>query len=386
VKITAVRCILVSAPYAAADDAERLLHLKTGFRPASLIEVETDEGISGLGETYAGVYAPAAVAALVAQFAHDLIGERALDTLALWQRLRLASYYWGRVGLSQSVIGGIETALWDLKGKVLGRPVYELLGGKRHDALPAYASGGNDKPFDQLEAELRGYLWDGYRAVKIRINNLTPRQIEEKMAVSRKALGAGVGLAVDAVQGTAARPWSVKTAVAISKLIEPYDVLWIEEPAEVANYAGFAEIRRQIGIPVAGGETVTSLLEAERYLDADAVDLFQPDATMIGGIGMFRRVAELCERRFVPVAAHAWSSGVGIMANYHAAFASPNCAMLELPNVPNPLRDELLTEPLRLSEGKILAPTAPGLGVTLPADLEERYPYRAGTVYRILGN
>jgi L-alanine-DL-glutamate epimerase-like enolase superfamily enzyme len=107
---------------------------------------------------------------------------------------------------------------------------------------------------------------------------------------------------------------------------------------------------------------------------------------VIGGIGMFRRVAELCERRLVPVAAHAWSSGVGIMANYHAAFASPNCAMLELPNVPNPLRDELLTEPLRLVDGKILTPTAPGLGVTLPDDLEARYPYRPGTVYRVLGN
>jgi L-alanine-DL-glutamate epimerase-like enolase superfamily enzyme len=386
VKITALRCILVSGPYATPDDAERLLHLKTGFRPASLIKVETDDGAYGLGETYAGVYAPEAVAGLVAQFAHDLIGEPAFDTLALWGRLRLASSYWGRAGLSQSVIGGIETALWDLKGKVLGQPVCALLGGKRHDALPAYASGGNDKPFDQLAAELRGYLAAGYRAIKIRINNLTPQQIEEKVAVSRNALGAGPGLAVDAVQGTAARPWSTKTAVAIAKLIEPYDILWLEEPAEVTNYAGFAEIRRRASIPVAGGETVTSLLEAERYIDADALDLFQPDATMIGGIGMFRRVAELCERRFVPVAAHAWSSGVGIMANYHAAFASPNCAMLELPNVPNPLRDELLTEPLRLVDGKILTPTAPGLGVTLPDDLEARYPYRPGTVYRVLGN
>jgi L-alanine-DL-glutamate epimerase-like enolase superfamily enzyme len=386
VKITGVRCLLVSAPYATPDDAERLLHLKTGFRPASLIKVEADDGVYGLGETYAGVYAPEAVAALVAQFAHDLVGEDPLDTLALWQRLRLATYYWGRVGLSQSVIGGIETALWDLKGKVLGQPVYELLGGKRHHALPAYASGGNDKPFDQLDQELRGYLQAGYRAVKIRINNLTPPQIAEKVAVSRRALGDGVGLAVDAVQGTAARPWSTKTAVAIARLIEPYDILWLEEPAEVANYAGFAEIRRQVGMPIAGGETVTSLIEAERYLEADALDLFQPDATMIGGIGLFRRVAELCERRFVPVAAHAWSSGVGIMANYHAAFASPNCTMLELPNVPNPLRDALLTEPLRLSDGKVRAPTAPGLGVLLPDDLEERYPYRPGTVYRILGN
>jgi L-alanine-DL-glutamate epimerase-like enolase superfamily enzyme len=386
VKITGVRCILVSAPYATPGDAERLLHLKTGYRSAALIEVETDEGISGVGETYAGVYAPEAVAALVAQLVHDLVGQDALDTLAIWQRMRHATYYWGRLGLSQSTIGGIETALWDLKGKALGRPVYELLGGKRHDALLAYASGGNDKPFAELERELRGYLDAGYRAVKIRINNLTLAQIEEKVAFCRQVLGSDVGLAVDAVQGTAARPWSVKTAVAMAKAIEPYDLLWIEEPAEVTNYAGFAEIRRQIATPVAGGESVTSLQEAERYLEAGALDLFQPDAGVIGGIGVFRRVAELCERAFLPVAAHAWASGVGVMANYHAAFASPNCTTIELPSVPNPLRDELLAEPLTLTNGTIAAPTGPGLGVVLPDDLEERYPYRPGSVYRILAN
>jgi L-alanine-DL-glutamate epimerase-like enolase superfamily enzyme len=385
-KITSVRCVLVSGPYAAPGDAERELHLKQGFRPASFIVVETDEGLDGVGETYAGVYAPEAVQALVAQFAHDLILEDPRDVSAVWERLRLASYYWGRTGLTQSVVGGIEMALWDLKGKLYGQPVYELLGGKVHEAIAVYASGGNDKPFPDLERELRGYVDEGYTAVKIRINNLSAERILEKVAFCRKVLGERIGLAVDAAQGLAKNPWPVKTAIEIARSLEPFNLLWIEEPADVTNYAGFAEIRRQTRTPIAGGETVTSLVEAESYLRAGSLDLFQPDATLIGGIGVFRQVAQLCDRQFLPIAVHAWSGGVGLMGNYHAAFACRNCTILELSNVPNPLRDELLVEPLRLRDGKLAAPTAPGLGVMLPQDLEERYPYRPGSVYRILGN
>lgn len=386
-KITRANCILVSAPYAAPHDAERTFHLKTGFRPTTFIQIETDEGVSGLGETYAGVYAPETARELIAQFAYDLIGQNPLNTLDLWDRIRLSSYYWGRMGISQSVIGGIEMALWDLKGKVLGVPVYELLGGKVHESIPAYASGGNNKPFDELQAEMAEYIQAGYRAVKIRINLLPDvDHIVEKVAFCRKALGDSVGLAVDAAQGLAKNPWSIKTAVVIARRLEPYNLLWIEEPAEVTNYQGFAEIRRQISVPVAGGETVTSLVEAESYLNADSLDLFQPDASLIGGIGVFRRVAQMCERKFIPVAVHAWCGGVGLMGNIHAAFATRNCTMLELSNVPNPLRDELLIEPLRMHEGKVLAPTQPGLGVCLPEGLAEKYPYRPGSVYRILGN
>lgn len=385
-KITAVKCLLLSAPYATPGDDERELHLKTGLRSASIIKVETDAGLYGLGEVYSGVYAPEAVAALVAQFEDAILGHDPSDVVPLWDRMRLASYYWGRMGLPQSVIGGIEMALWDLLGKKLGLPVYALLGGKAHEAIAAYGSGGNNKPADELRTEMRGYVKDGFGAVKIRINNLPNLDaIVEKVALCREALGSEVGMSVDAAQGLAKNPWTVKQAIDVARAIEPYNIMWLEEPAEVTHYEGFAEIRRKVSMPVAGGETVTSIVEAEAYLRAESLDLFQPDASILGGINVLRRVAELCHRRQIPIAVHAWSSGVGIMGNYHAAFASPNCTILELPTVPNPLREELILKPLRLVEGKILAPTEPGLGVTLPDDLEEKYPYRPGSYYQILG-
>ena len=384
-QIADVRCLLASAPYATAGDAERVYHLQTGYRPAAFIRVETDEGITGLGETYAGVYAPEAVAALVGQFASDLRGQAALATRALTERMQLACGYWGRMGLSQSVLGGIEMALWDLKGKALGVPTCELLGGKAHEALPVYASGGNDKPYDALAKEMASYVEAGYRAVKVRINNLPEEKIVEKVARCREALGDGVELAVDAAQGLARRPWPVKKALRIARKLEPYNLLWIEEPAGVTRYGDFAAIRRQARTSVAGGETVTSLAEAEAYLNADALDLFQPDASLIGGIEAFRRVAQMAERRGVEVAAHVWCGGVGMMGNFHAAFTAPNCTVLELPSVPNPLRDDVLAEPLVIEDGKIRLPDVPGLGVRLPEGFEEEYPYRPGSVYRILG-
>lgn len=385
-KITSVRCLLLSAPYAVPGDLERELCFADGQRTISVIKVETDEGLYGLGETYVGVFAPEATRELVNQFALELVGRDPSDIAGLRDLLRGACYYWGRFGMSPAVIGGIEMALWDLRGKALGVPVHQLLGGKVHEAIPVYASGGNNKPFPELRTELQDFVRGGYRAVKIRINFLTPDQIIEKVAFCREVLGPKVDLAVDAVQGVARQPWNLKQSLAIVRSLEAYRMLWVEEPCEVTDYAGFAAVRRQTLATIAGGETVTSLTEAAAYLQAGALDLFQPDAAMLGGLAVFREVAQMCAREGVNIAVHTWAGGVGIMGNYHAAFASKNCVILELPNNPYPLREEFLVHPLDARDGTIHAPTAPGLGVKLPEDVERRFPYQPGSYYRVLGH
>ncbi len=385
-KIHSIRCILVSAPYATPDDDEVRLHLRSGLRSASLIRVQTDCGAVGVGETYAGVYAPEAVKALVAQFEQDLVGTDAADVQAVWDRAHLASRYWGRFGISQSVIGGIEMALWDLKGITENKPVHELLGGSCHDTLPVYASGGNTKPEPELRAEMAEYLRQGFQAVKIRINNMPELdRIVDKVRVCREALGDDCALAVDAAQGLAREPWSVEYALKVARAIEPFNILWLEEPAAVNDTRAYAAIRKQCPIKIAGGETATSLHEAQAYVDDDALDLFQPDATLIGGLGVLRTAVDRFWEKSVPFAVHAWCSGVGMMGNYHAAFASPGCQILELPSVPNPLRDGVLAEPPPMIDGRISAPSAPGLGINVPDDLESTYPYKPGTHYRVLG-
>ena len=384
--ITSVRPVLLSAPYGTPADAEVEWHLQTGYRSAALVVVEADGGaVTGLGETYAGVYAPQAVAALVRQLAADLVGQPAGDVLPLLERMRLATWYWGRAGLSQSVVGGVEMALWDLAGKAAGIPTVRLLGGAVHDRLPVYASGGNDKPDDALRAEMEGYVAAGFRTVKVRVNNRTPAEAERKVALCREALGPDVRLAVDVVQGTAARPMSAKEALALARRLEPYDLLWIEEPAEVTDYAGFGWLRDRVGTWVAGGETVTSLVEAEAYLAAPSLDLFQPDASLCGGLVAFQRIAALCGRAGVQVAAHCWGNGVGILGTYHAAFTCPNVVLLELPTVSNPLRDRLALTPLRPdADGTVALGDAPGLGVHLPDGIEDEFPFRPDSWYRVV--
>ena len=192
------------------------------------------------------------------------VGQPALETRALWERMHLASYYWGRAGLTQGTIGGIEMALWDLKGKALGQPVHQLLGGKVHESLEVYASGGNPKPMADLEAEMRGYVEAGFGTVKIRICDMGRAEMVRVVECCRNALGHGIQLAVDAVQGIAKRPWPVKTAAQVARWIEPYDIRWIEEPIEVTDVAGMAELRKQIAIPLAGGESMTTLARGRK--------------------------------------------------------------------------------------------------------------------------
>jgi L-alanine-DL-glutamate epimerase-like enolase superfamily enzyme len=383
-KISVVRTILLSAPYASEGDAERVHHLRSGYRSAAIVKIETDEGLYGLGEPYAGAYAPEVVRAIVGQTAELLEGISPLDVPACMRRIHYAMRYWGRSGISQGVAGAFEMALLDLKGKAVGLPVCELIGGRVHQSLPVYASGGNDKPKSELHEEMKSYLAAGYSAVKIRINNLSTAAMVSKVHTCHEALAGRARLALDAVQSNVAVPWTLKQAQRNARLLEPFDPLWLEEPLPPDDTSGLAELRKTTDIPIAGGETVTTTGEAQRYFESASLDIFQPDASVLGGIKRFVDVAHLAKAAGVELAVHAWCSGIGHMANYHAAVASENCRIVELSSISNPLREIFLVEPWRLENGHLTFPVAPGLGVRLPDDLEREYPYRPGSHYRFI--
>ena len=383
-KIRSVQCILLSAPYATAGDVERIQHLPSGYRAAALLKIETDDGLYGLGEPYAGSYAPLVVREITNQIAELLIGLSPLDSQACIRRLQHAVRYWGRLGIAQGVIGAIEMALLDIQGKAANMPVYELLGGRAIDSLPVYASGGNDKPDDELREEMESYAAAGYAAVKIRINNLTEPQILAKVSLCHQVLAGRLRLAVDAVQSNVPQPWSLKEAQRVATMLEPFNLLWLEEPLPPADLEGLHALRRSSSIPIAAGETATSLEEVQHYLRAEAIDILQPDASVIGGMQNFVRAGTLAAASGVDLAVHAWCGGVGHMANYHAAFATPNCKFLELSSVPNPLRDALLVEPWTLNAGQLSLPITSGLGVQLTPELEEEFAFRDGTHYRFI--
>lgn len=372
-KITSVECHLLTV-----DLAKQAFSWPGGsirYWTVALVEVSTDEGVTGLGEVYAGLFAPEPTKALVDQFAGLLVGQNPLDVPALYERMVTKSKFWGKAGLPLAVIGVIENALWDILGKVKGVPVWQLLGGKSHDSLPVYASGGLDSTEEGLTRELERHLEKGFRAVKIRIG----RGLEEdtaKLRLARRVLGEDVELMVDAVMGHHPNPWSADDALRRAKVMEELGVVWFEEPCGNRDYAGYAKVRANTKVAIAGGESAVGLHEYKAFLDANALDWIQPDAAHSGGIIECQRIAVLAKERGVRVVYHSWGAAPCLLANYHLAFGDRYSRYLEFPTHGLPLIDELAVEPFKLVDGRFKVPNRPGLGVKLTKETLRRYPYK----------
>jgi L-alanine-DL-glutamate epimerase-like enolase superfamily enzyme len=327
--------------------------------------------------------------------------ERCFDEL--YQR----SLCWGRVGLGLSVLSGIEMALWDLAGKVAGKPVHALLGGAVHDRLPLYASGGTGAwPVQKTVDQARRYVDLGFKGLKLGTGMTdrpgtygTTRQPppyglwhatptaqrvadeREKFGALRKAVGPDIEIATDSHAVQVRGPWGRRDALAVAQAIEDFDLLFYEEPLRYDDPDGYAELRRQTRIPIAGGEALTGVGEFQDWLDRGALDIVQPDATHVGGIGPCVAVAKAAAQRHAEIIVHTGAAvGPGLMANLHVAFASPNARFVEYALAPDNVRAEMLAEPVRVTDGFASLPTAPGLGVELRSGFIDKYPFRPGIV------
>lgn len=405
-RVTRVRTALVTAPWTGDPSWVGGAAFQ---RTAALVVVETDEGLTGLGEPIMGYFHADVVAPIVDYYARLLI-DLGLDPTqpeATFRELYQRSLWWGRVGVGLSVLGGLEMALWDIAGKAAGRPVHELLGGPSHDRLPLYASGGTGSwPIEKTIEQAQRYVNLGFRGLKIGTGfddrpggytthpgdppygtwyagSTAARIADErlKFGALREALGPDVELATDGHAVQVREPWSRSTALDLAKALEEFDLLFFEEPLRYDDPDGYADLRRRTHVPIAGGECLTGVAEFRDWLAKGALDFVQPDATHVGGVGVCRDVARLAEQRGVGLIVHTGAAiGPGIMANLHVAFASPNSRYVEYAIAPDNLRAELLAEPVVLVDGFVGRPTKPGLGVSLPDDFEARFPYQPGIV------
>jgi galactonate dehydratase len=389
-KITDVRTVLLTGPCTNdpfLSEARRL-------RSASFIEVHTDRGLVGIGETYAGYFCPELVPGIVDFFRPILIGQSPDEIDELWRRMYHCANFWCRVGVGAIVLTGIEAALWDLRGKALGRPVHELLGGCRHERLPCYATGGpSNYPRDRLAAKLDHYLGLGFRAVKVgagayvrgrgfldTLDDAAVPEFEgEKARFMRGHVGPDVALLFDAHMGNSpAATWDLATAAAVMRAVAPAGIFLYEEPLPYADAAAYAELARSSPVPIAGGECLTTC-EWRGYVERDAFAIGQPDASFIGGLREFMRVAADLERRGRRIATHAWGAGGSLMQNIHCGFAAANTCMLELPPNPAGLHLDVVGESLRMKDGHVLPPQTPGLGIVLTDEIKHRYPFMTGS-------
>ncbi len=281
----------------------------------------------------------------------------------------------------RSALGAVEAALLDIKGKALGVPVYELLGGKQRDRLKCYANHwffGAETPED-FAAKAKRAVAMGYRALKwdpfgdawLEMDRPQRRRTIAEVEAVRDAVGPDVELMLD-VHGRL----NVPTAIAMAHALEPFDLSWIEEPVPPESIDALADVRAKSRVPIAAGER---FFEPERFLEIiekRAADILQPDVCHLGGLSETRKVAGLAHMRFLPIAPHNPTGPVMNAMTLHLAAAIPNFSVFETVSIDVPWRKELVGESLAFEGGDILVPDAPGLGVTLNEEACAKYPYQ----------
>jgi L-alanine-DL-glutamate epimerase-like enolase superfamily enzyme len=362
-------------------------------RSAAIIEITTDDGLTGIGETYAGYFCPETVPTLVEFFRPILLDQPIDDIATMWNRMFHCGNYWCRVGLGLAVINGIEAALWDLLGKAEGKPVYELLGGAKHDSLPCYATGGpSNYPLDRLAAKIEHYMSLGFRGVKIGSGGYTADKgyyspadpsaaaafEVEKLEFVRRRFGCELQVMLDGHMGNCPyEVWKLDTAKAVLDAVEPFDLLFFEEPLHYTDIEGYSQLCKLVKTPVA--ETLTGAAEWQTFIDRDCFDIGQPDAAFTGGLSVVLDVARALATRDRKIATHAWGAGPSLMQNIHCGFAAENTCILEVAPDYGPLHSELIGDSFRLENGRVQPPQKPGLGVTLTEATKRRFPFVAGS-------
>jgi D-galactarolactone cycloisomerase len=333
-------------------------------RLTTLILVHTDDGQVGIGSVYSH---PGLVYLIVRDQLDPLLrGEDATDVDRLWEMMYGLTRWYGRKGAAMSAIGGVDTALWDLRGKALGKPVWKLLGGERA-TCPAYASGllWKDEVGD-LADEAATYIDQGFRRVKMRL----ARSEEYDMAAVRAVRGA-IGPDNDVIVDASMR-YHPDLAHRMGRFFSEQGVFWYEEPFAPENIDAFVALRREVDIPLAAGENEFGLQGFRELIRAGAVDIVQPDVSRCGGISEVWKIAKLAQEHKMGFGTHSWSDAVAIVANAQIVSAMANGISVEIDQMNNPFVNDLLTEPLSVTDGILTLSDAPGLGIALDADVLER--------------
>tara|TARA_R110002074_G_scaffold149035_4_gene301194 strand:+ start:17191 stop:18354 length:1164 start_codon:yes stop_codon:yes gene_type:complete len=343
----------------------------------TLVVVTTDTGLQGFGEAKAAVGSSGSCASIVSCIENELkpqlIGKDARNISRIWEHIYNGTrdHYslsrgrkfpiLGRRGLTISAMSGIDTALWDIKGKALGAPVVELLGGSCRDKMPAYASGGWAK-VDAIGEQLVGYTSKGFSGVKMRVGIMDQTVAEsiKRVKAAREALPDHIKLMTDA-HGT----FSVPEAKQFTKGVEDCNLYWFEEPISPDNKIGTAEVRANTYIPIAAGESEYTAFDVRDLIAERALDVLQPDCAIIGGITEAMRVSQLAHTYQLELAPHCWGSAFSFMAGLSVAFASPSANVIEFSLGGNPMMYDLVEENITVDkEGMLIAPEKPGLGLT----------------------
>lgn len=379
--IAAVRCVLLSSPYADPDDPEIKECFPNGpKRTIGMVELTLDDGTTGIGEGYLAVFAPLVFKAIVDLLTPYLVGRDAADIPRRVADMRSVCDYWSLQGAARHVLSAVEIALWDARGKALDSPVHRLISPDAADSIEIYGSGGC---CDRKEQFLREFDLLAARGIGLYKIRSVKRDLKRTAWVLEEAAARGIRVGVDMCQNLADPPQSVDDAAGfvegVARLTN-VTMAFVEEALGPDAPENFQALRQRIDVPVYGGEIITTPKEMIERIESGTYDGVQPDASVIGGISAVMQVFAAARPAGVRVVVHAWGGPAAIMASYHAAFAGGG-DLVEWPMLFHPLTDDMIGTRAVIRDGRLLRPDAPGIGVDLTEDIERRYPFDPSAVY-----
>lgn len=347
------------------------------------IRIHTDQGLYGQGES---TDAAVGTVSLVNQFRRFLVGQDPLNVDALWERIRVSGIFAGAQGGQYvTALAGVEIALWDLAGKALGLPVYQLVGGKFRDKVRVYCDSDMGDPLAPESARKVSWIKDqGFTAMKIDLDdasdpnrfdrvNWTASNAEVDRMVSwvkhvRESIPNGMELGCD-MHGR----YDGGTAKRVAKELEPFRLLWLEEPVPAEDIDAMADVRHSTSTPIASGENLYMRWGYRELLDKNAVDIIQPDFQKTGGLSEGRKIANLAQTYYLPVAPHCVVSPIGMMSTAHVCASIPNFLVCEWHwiNFPD-LWKNWVKEGEIIQKGYVTVSDKPGIGVDMNEEVARK--------------
>jgi galactonate dehydratase len=333
-----------------------------GSRNWLFLRIITDEGVYGVGECSGW---PRVIETAIRDLAPMLVGEDPAHIDRLWHKLFASMMGHGMLGtVGGGALTGIEMALWDIKGKVLGQPVWNLLGGRFRDRVRVYGHANTPAKADRL-------LSLGYAGVKVGFTGTIDLDL---VAAIREHVGPDVDLMVDA-HGPS---WmTAQDAIAVGRELESLDLLFYEDPVAPEDLDALARVRDAVAVPLAAGERVSTIWGIQPYIERGLVDVIQPDTGRAGGISQMRKMAAMAEGHYITMAPHSGSLGpVAEFAALHVMATIPNALMLERLEFDWEGREDVIAPAPKVVDGHLAVPDAPGLGVDINIEEIRRYPSR----------
>ena len=357
-------------------------------RTSHIVEVETDEGVTGWGECFGPGNIAFANKGIVEKVIQPIVlGMQALDRDVIWHKVYNLMRDHGQKGMPLQALSGVDIALWDIAGKAANLPLYKMIGGAHRDKVEVYGYGMMLRPeninslisrFKEESAEIKEM---GFRALKMKVG-VGPKDDIKLIEAVRGGIGDNFRFMVDANHG-----YTTHDALYVGRAMEEFSPYWFEEPVAPEDLDGYRELRAFLKVNISGGEAEFNRWGWRKLLESRGLDIAQPEVCALGGISEYLRVLALCHSHFTPVVNHVWGSAIAVAVNLHLLAAMPPLPgglfpwepMLEFDTTHNHFIDDLLTVSLDIknqvknNNGTVSLPNGPGLGVTPQRDFLDKF-------------